>query len=88
MKSGHIGTLLLGIVLLAYSLYAYWSGGIAGRSGSVSVTQERDPVIFWIALVLIALCGAFAFFYGLARTFNFATRFTTRVDAIVRRGGD
>jgi MFS family permease len=85
MKRGHMGTLAIGVVILGYVLFAYLAGGIAGRSGSVAVTRARDPIIFWIALTLFAICGAIAFFYGLARTCNKATWFTTRIEAAIVR---
>ena len=83
MKRSHLGTLAIGVIILGYVLFAYLHGGITGRSGSIAVTRERDPIIFWIALTLIALCGAIAFFYGLAKTCNRATWFTARIEALV-----
>ncbi len=83
MKRVHLGTLAIGVILLGYVLFAYFNGGITGRSGSIAVTRARDPIIFWIALALIALCGLMAFFYGLARITGRAVRFTARIDAIV-----
>lgn len=83
MKRNDLATTAVGVLLIAYALFSHWTGGIAGRSGSISVTRARDPWMFWISLTLFFFCGIFAVAYGLARGFNKAIWFTARVDALV-----
>jgi hypothetical protein len=85
MKTNQVCNVLAGIVLGAVAGYFYVKGRIPGRGGVTSMTRESHPAIFWTAILLIAITGALLVFYGVSKTFNFASDFTNRVDRFASR---
>lgn len=69
--------------MLGFSTYSYWRGVIVGRSGSPSVVQAQEPVLFWVFLSAFAFGGALSFAYGLAKIVNRAQWFTRYVDVLL-----
>jgi hypothetical protein len=80
----HLGTIFFGVAVLGYSAYSVWRGGLGGRMGPPSLTIAEDPLLFWIFLILIALTGAFACLYGVAKAFGIFRAFTGLVDRLLK----
>lgn len=85
MKTEQILNVLMGAVLIAFAGYFYVEGKVPGHGRATSMTRETHPAIFWTVNLLIASSGAVLMFYGIARTFNFARGFTTRMDGVAKR---
>lgn len=81
----HWVTIILGILVLFYTAYSYWNGGIAGKAGSIAVTRDDDPIFFWLALALMGLSGIVTLLYGVAQISGNAIWFTTGINKLVSR---
>ncbi len=56
-----LGTLLFGLLMLLLAVIGTFTGKTYGRGGSAD--RAKDPVNFWITLVVQYLCGAFLIWY-------------------------
>lgn len=56
--------IFFGITILAYDIYCYFVGRIAGKTGTNGVTRIDEPIIFWVTLVFIFLIEFACIVYG------------------------
>lgn len=50
---------LLGVLVIAYALYAAWRGEVFARSGAwgKTVLREQSPRYFWVVIAIYGLLG-------------------------------
>jgi len=60
-KPWPLGVLLFGLVMLILAVIGTFTGKTYGKGGSA--VRAKDPVTYWITLVLQYLCGVFLIWY-------------------------